>query len=266
MKDFKKAFSEIKYFLLDMDGTVYLGDDLIGCMNQTLDILRAAGKKIVYLTNNSSKTAEEYESKLIRLDLFRSGDIVYTSGMATAEYLSEFFPDKTVNVLGTKALKKSFEAAGVKVCDRGADVCVLAYDTELTYKKLCDFCYDLKKGAKYLATHPDVNCPAPEVFVPDAGAFMAMIEKSTGKVPETIVGKPNFIMGDRLKKRFGAGKSEFIMVGDRLHTDIKFGNNCGFYTALVLSGESTADDIRSSDAEPDFIFDSLNDVVKYINK
>ena len=262
--NFKDVFEKIKYFLLDMDGTLYLGDELIGRMDITLDLLRSRGKKIIYLTNNSSKTPEEYEKKLRRLGLYGAGDEVYTSGMATAEYLKEFYPTATVNLLGTAALKKDFESRGISVVERGADVCVLAYDTELTYKKLCDFCYDLKKGATYIATHPDVNCPAPEVFVPDAGAFMAMIERSTKRSPQVVVGKPNGVMGDRLLKKYNAVRENFIMVGDRLHTDIKFGNNCLFFTALVLSGESTAADIPLQDARPDFVFDSLNDITKII--
>ena len=264
MKDIEKALAEIKYFLLDMDGTVYLGDELIGDMPNTLRRIRSAGKKIIYLTNNSSKTAEEYEHKLKSLGIFCEGDEVYTSGMAAAEYLNEFYPAAKVDLLGTRALKEYFANSGVMLCKRGADVCVLAYDTELTYEKLCDFCYDLNFGAKYIATHPDVNCPAPEVFVPDAGAFMAMIERSTGKTPELVIGKPNFIMGERLKKRYGARSEEFIMVGDRLHTDILFGGNCGFYTALVLSGESEISDIERSKAAPDFIWDSLNDVSRWL--
>ena len=140
---------------------------------------------------------------------------------------------------------------------------MLAYDTELTYEKLCKFVYNLKNGAFYIATHPDINCPAPEVFVPDAGAFMAMIESSTGLKPQKIIGKPYTGMGENLIKRFGALPEEFVMVGDRLHTDIKFGNNCGFNTILVLSGEATLEDLKRYDAKPDFILDSLNDVVEY---
>lgn len=261
--DLKQSIAKIKYFLLDMDGTVYLGDELIGEMDRTLDFLRENGKKIIYLTNNSSKTRFEYEKKLKRLNLFREGDEVYTSGMAAAEYLVRERKDETVCLLGTEALKKDIEAAGIKTVDKNADIALLAYDTELTYEKLCKFVYNLKKGAFYIATHPDINCPAPEVFVPDAGAFMAMIEASTGLKPQLIIGKPYPGMGENLIKRFEASPEEFCMVGDRLHTDIKFGNNCEFNTILVLSGEATMDDLDRYDAKPDFILDSLNDIVKF---
>ena len=264
MEDLKKALKDIEYFLLDMDGTIYLGDELIGEMDKTLDILRAAGKKMVYLTNNSSRGESDYREKLKRMNLWRDGDSVYTSGMATANLLKTDYAGKRVNLLGTNALKSEFVANGIELVDENADICVLAYDTELEYKKLCRFTDDLNRGAYYMATHPDVNCPAQGYFVPDAGAFMAMIEASTKRLPQTVVGKPFPVMGKTLTKKYAADKKEFIMVGDRLHTDIRFGNNCGFYTLLVLSGESTVSDLKNSDASPTFILDSLNEIVEFL--
>ncbi|MBQ7642928.1 MAG: HAD-IIA family hydrolase [Clostridia bacterium] len=265
VNDIKKALKEIKYFLLDMDGTIYIGDELIGKMNETLDILRKNGKSVIYLTNNSSKSKDKYIDKLKKLDLFREGDVVYTSGIAAADYLKSEFRGKKIYLLGTEALKKEFIEKGVTlVDDEQPDICVLAYDTELTYEKLCKFTKYIKKGACYIATHPDVNCPAPEVFVPDAGAFMALIECSTGLKPEKIIGKPYDGMGRELMNKYAAKGNNFVMVGDRLHTDIKFGNNCGFYTIFVLSGECTKEDLKKYDAHPSFILDSLNDIIKYL--
>ena len=261
---FIEKLKTVRYFLLDMDGTVYLGDDLIGQMNKTLDYLRAQGKKIIYLTNNSSKSKIGYYEKLRRLDLYREGDEVYASGTATAEYLLNNHRGANVYLLGTEALKEEFLSAGITLVDGFADVSVLAYDTELTYEKLCRFTYNVTKGSKYIATHSDVNCPASEVFVPDVGSFMALVERSTGKAPEVIIGKPFAYMGENLMRRLNAMNEEFIMVGDRLHTDIKFGNNCGFNTLFVLSGECTLDDLKSSDADPTFVLNELNDIVGFL--
>ena len=260
----KERLSAAKYILLDMDGTIYIGEDVIGDMRNTLATLRSHGKKLIYLTNNSSKTSDEYRKKLERLSLFGDGDEVYTSGMATAEFLNAERKGKSVCLLSTEALRRDFERQGINVVGRGADIAVLAYDTELTYEKLCDFTYSLKKGAEYIATHPDVNCPASEVFVPDAGAFMKLIEASVGRTPDKIVGKPFSGMGESLMRRFSARPQDFFMVGDRLNTDIQFGNNCKFNTILVLSGESTREDVERSSARPDFVLDSLNDVVRYL--
>ena len=247
-----------------MDGTVYLGDELIGKMDKTLDFVRSHGKKIIYLTNNSSKSKYRYYEKLERMNLFREGDDVYTSGMATIDYLKEFYPGKSVYLLGTEAVKEEFISAGIDLVDGLSDISVLAYDTELTYEKLCRFTNNVTKGSLYIATHPDVNCPAPDVFVPDAGAFMALIEKSTGKTPSVIIGKPYAFIGKNLMRLYSATPDEFIMVGDRLYTDVKFGNNCRFNSLFVLSGECGLKDLEYSDAKPDFVLDSLNDIINYL--
>ena len=261
----KQVVKDAKYFLLDMDGTVYLGDNLIGSMDKTLSHLRKNGKKIIYLTNNSSKSVEKYNEKLTKIGLFDGDDFVYTSGIACMEYLNDKFKGKSVYLLGTEDLKKEFIKGGVKLVeDQTPDICVLAYDTELTYQKLCKFVTYLKRGAYYIATHPDVNCPHPEVFIPDAGAFIKLIEASTGLLPAEIIGKPFSGMGDNLQRRLNANKTDFIMVGDRLHTDIAFGNACEFATILVLSGECSVDDIGKLEGKPDFILNSLNDIVDYI--
>ena len=263
-KDLRNALNEIKYFLLDMDGTLYFDDELIGEMDKTLAFLREKGKKLIFLTNNSSKTNEEYVKKLKRIRLFGDGDEVVSSGIACAEYLAEVYGGEKVYLLGTDALKEQFKKRGINVVDGGdADICVLAFDTELTYEKLRVFTDNLQNGAKYIATHPDVTCPAPRFFVPDAGAFIELIKAATGRVPEKIIGKPNTGMGEVLMKKYGAKKNEFIMVGDRLNTDIKFGNNCGFYSLLVLSGESKESDIGENTGHPDFILDNFNDIIRY---
>lgn len=260
-----QVLNAAEYILLDMDGTLYIGDGLIGDMDETLAYLRSKGKKLIYLTNNSSKSRQKYVDKLKNIGLYDDMDFVYTSGIATAEYIKTNYKDKSVFLLGTDALKEEFLANGVKlVDDQTPDLCVLAYDTELTYDKLCKFVTYLKRGALYIATHPDVNCPHPEVFIPDAGAFMELIKASTGLTPSQIIGKPYIGMGVNLMNKLNADKSKFIMVGDRLHTDIAFGNNCGFSTVLVLSGESTKEDIGKTDGIPDFILNSLNDVKNYL--
>ena len=263
-KQFAGVVKNADYFLLDMDGTIYLGDKLIGDMPATLNALRQSGKKIIYLTNNSSKSKQRYYEKLSALGLLGDGDAVYTSGMATAEYIKDNFDGKSVFLLGTEALREEFLSYGVELTDGMADISVLSYDTELTYEKLCRFTENIKSGSKYVATHPDDNCPTADGFVPDAGAFMALVERSTGLLPELIIGKPYPYMGRNLTKKFSLPPEKFIMVGDRLNTDILFGNNSLFNTLFVLSGECTLEDLNRSKARPSFVLDSLNDIVKFL--
>ena len=264
MKSLAEALRETEYFLLDMDGTLYIGDELIGNMPQTLSFLREKGKKIVYLTNNSSKDTEEYREKLRRLSLWGEGDIVYSSGEATAEYLLANFPDKKVYLVGTDALKKEISARGVLIADEDPDICVLAYDTTLTYRKLCDLTRFLFGGAYYIATHPDVNCPAPGAFVPDVGSFIEMFKKSSGREPDVIIGKPYNDMGRAVVSRYKVNPEEVVMVGDRLYTDMAFAVNSGFKSMLVLSGETTKEMYDQSGMNLSVVFDSVNDWTKYL--
>lgn len=262
--DLRKALEEIEYFLLDMDGTIYLSDDPIGDMANTLNFLREKGKKIIYLTNNSSKNVIKYVEKLKKLNFYADSDEVYSSALGAVEYITDNYKGQSVHVLGTENVKEELKNKGLNVTESlHADIALLTYDVELTYEKLCNFVKCINNGAKYFATHPDACCPNVEVFLPDAGSFIKMIEVSNGFTPEVIIGKPSTVMGDNLMRRLNLTPNKFIMVGDRLHTDIKFGVNCNFYTLLVMSGETTKEVLEKSPTKPDFILDSLNDVKNY---
>lgn len=259
-----KIVGETKVFLLDMDGTIYIDETPIGDMNNTLARIRAAGKRIVYCTNNSSRTPDEYEEKLKRIGLWGEGDLVYTSAMATAEYLKKRHKDAGVYVVATDAVKESFAAAGVRLDEETPQVCVLAYDTTLTFEKLKKINRFIVEGATYIATHPDDVCPAKGVFPPDVGSFISLLKTSSGRTPDLICGKPYATMGDCLRRRLGVAANEVTMVGDRLHTDIRFGVNCGFHTILVMSGETTEKIRAASPDKAEACLPSLNDVVPFL--
>lgn len=261
-----RLVKKTQVFLLDMDGTVYLEDSPIGNMAETLAAVRASGRRIVYCTNNSSRTAEEYVRKLERLGLYDPRDAVYTSGMAAAEYLKEQYPGKSVYLVGTDALKRSFGEQGILLGGKDADVAVLAYDTTLTFEKLVTINELIAAGKPYLATHADRVCPAQGVYPPDVGSFIELLKCSSGRSPDVICGKPGRVMGELLMKRLGVAAAAVTMVGDRPYTDIRFGNNNSFGTLLVLSGETTeaaAAHLPASD-RPSAVAESLNDVVRYL--
>lgn len=262
--DIQRLTDKTKVFLLDMDGTIYFDSTPIGDMANTLKAMRAAGKKLVYFTNNSSKTPSEYVEKLRKIGFYDEKDMVYTSGMATAEYINEFYNGKKVYLVGTEALKKDFLSYGINLVEESPDVCVLAYDTTLTFEKLKKINKYIVEGAVYIATHPDAVCPSKDVFPPDVGSFIALLKVSSGKEPDVICGKPYTAMGDCIKRKLGVSADEICMVGDRLHTDIRFGVNNGFNSLLVLSGETTADMLKTSPDVPSAVLPSLNDIVKYL--
>lgn len=248
-------------FLLDLDGTVYLGEKPIGGMAATLARLRTMGKRLVFLTNNSSKSESEYREKLARIGLLEQQDEVYTSGMVAAEYLKEHFAGARVYLVGTKALREEFERADILLCEGSPDVCLLAYDTELTFEKIEKLDGFLRRGVPFLATHPDDVCPSMSGSSPDVGSFLAMFERSSGRRPDLILGKPYTPMGEAIVKRFHTPPAQVCMVGDRMYTDIRFAKRNAFTAVLVLSGETTIETMARYPDIPDLVLDSLNDLI-----
>lgn len=264
MEKITEIIQKVKCFLLDLDGTVYLEGKLIGDMKNTLRKIRESGRKIIYLTNNSSRSNRGYVQKLKKAEVFEEGDEVYTSGNSMEDYLNTYHKGESVYLVGTEELKDEFREAGIKLAEDKVDVVVLSYDTELKYEKLVKLVTHLHRGAKYVCTHGDINCPAEEVYLPDIGSFIALVEKSTGKTPEVNCGKPYTEMGDAIKRKTGLRGEEIMMCGDRLYTDIAFGGVNGIKTMLVLSGETSIEDYNVSKTRADIVLESLNEVTKYL--
>lgn len=261
----EEILRETKGFLLDLDGTVYLDGVPIKNAVQTLRKLRSMGKKLVFLTNNSSKTAEEYRRRLLGSGLFGEGDLVYTSANEAARYFAEHAPSKRVFMLATDAVKREFACAGVQVCEEEPDMCLLAYDTGITYEKICKFDGFLKRGLPYFATHSDDVCPAKGTSVPDAGSFLALFERSSGRRPEHVFGKPDPGMAAGAARMTGLSVKDLCMIGDRTYTDIRFANNCGMKSVLVLSGETKREALGSIPDKPDLVLLELDGLVEGIS-
>ena len=185
---------------------------------------------------------------------------IYTAGDATISYLKSNYPGKHVFLVGTQSLHSNFQQEGIVLVEKDPEVLVLGYDTELTYQKLVDFCLYLRQGLPYVATHPDLNCPSPIGPLPDIGSFMSLIQTSTGRMPDVVLGKPNPGIVQELAKGWGVKVSEILMVGDRLYTDIALGKTAGVKTALVLSGETRREDLAIAKIQPDLVFENLTDL------
>lgn len=256
-----------KVFLLDMDGTIYLGNELIEGSIDFLNKLKDTGRDYLFLTNNASRNKDLYVEKLKNLNIDVDREKIFTSGEATTIFLKKQKPNARIFLLGTEALEEEFLREGFileKERDQNIDFVVLSFDTTLTYEKVWTACDYLSKGIDYVATHPDFNCPLPEgKFMPDAGAIAAMIEASTGRIPK-VIGKPNKETVDSIIEKYGFSKDEIIMVGDRLYTDIKMGEISNISTALVLSGETTLEDYDNSDIKADLILNSVKDFIELL--
>ena len=158
------------------------------------------------------------------------------------------------------------QGEGVSLDSENPDYVLIAYDTELTYKKLCEVCDFVRAGLPYIATHPDYNCPTENGFAPDIGAIIAFIKASTGREPDIVLGKPNQAIMEYALQVTGSSSDETAMVGDRLYTDIAAGVNFGMTSILVLSGETTAGDVACSMIQPDLVFRKLSDMIPFLDK
>lgn len=259
-----KNIKDVELFVFDLDGTVYLGDKEIDGSFSAINQLRAMGKRICFFTNNSSRMHTDYIARLNNLGLRTYSDEIYTSGQVTCEYILDNYRGKKVFLLGNERLKSEFELYGIELVDEDPDICVIGFDTSLSYDRLYKFCQYLHKGLPYISTHPDFFCPADGCPMPDVGAMMEMIRLTVGRMPDNIMGKPHKIAGARLSQKYNLPSRKIAMVGDRLYTDVAFGKNCGFYSILVLSGETTRDMLIHSKIKPDLVLDKVKDIIPLV--
>ena len=263
-EEIRAKLAPVRCFLLDMDGTFYLGDRLIDGSLDFLAALERTGRTARFLTNNSSKSASVYAKKLERMGVDARYRDVISSAHAAAHYCMKTFPGKKCYLLGNPMLREELLAMGMTLTEEDADYVLVAFDTTLDYKKMCVVCDYIREGKPYIATHPDFNCPTETGFIPDMGAIMAFIEASTGRKADVILGKPHRGIVDEALARTGFSLGEMAMVGDRLYTDVATGVNHGMTGILVLSGEATMEDVKASDIKPDLIFGRLADMIPYL--
>ena len=258
---------QTKLFLFDMDGTQYLGDRLYSFTPELLQRLRQSGRKYLFMTNNSSKSVEDYIKKLARLGIEACREDFITSSQATAWYLKENHPGKRLYVCGTNSLKEELRREGFAIAKgpEDTDVIVMGFDTELTFRKLHDVCYTLltRPDIPYIATNPDYVCPTEFGSVPDCGSVCDMVFNATGKRP-VVIGKPTPLMPRLAMQALGYTKEETAVVGDRIYTDIKSGLNAGITTVLVMSGETTREILESSPDKPHIVLENAGFILNML--
>ena len=282
MKDFDKYISpfqhdvlmekcsKIKHVALDMDGTIYMGSTLFDFTIPFLNTLTANGIGYSFLTNNPTKSQEDYLKKLEKLGIHATKDEMYTTAIATIDYIKVHFPNaRRLFILGTPSMIAEFERAGfVSVADDPAerpDVLVVAFDMTLQYSRLCRAAWWAKQGVPYIATNPDKVCPTDkEVVLVDCGSICRCIEYATDRNPDIVIGKPNPDMLDGIKNRYGLDASEIAMCGDRIYTDVAMAHNAGALGVLVLSGETTLETALSSNPQPDITALNITEFAKLL--
>ena len=256
-----------KLFLLDMDGTIYLDNDLFSGTIPFLSYIREIGGRYLFLTNNSSRSVSAYVEKLGKLGIEAAADDFLTSVNALIADLKRRPPYRLCYAFGTESFRTQLREAGIPITDKledGIDCLLIAFDTELNFQKLEDACILLNRGVDFIATNPDWVCPTWYGSVPDCGSVCEMLYRATGRRPR-VIGKPQPEMVKLAMAATGCSPEETMVVGDRLYTDIACGVNAGVDTAFVLSGEGTMEDLEASEVKPTWVFDDIAAILAAMN-
>lgn len=241
----KAKLRKIRHLALDMDGTIYLGSNLFPYTVDFLNTMKVRGIGYSFLTNNPTKSVEDYLTKLSGMGIHADAGNMYTTSLAAIDYLKSHYPEaKRLFFLGTPSMIRQFEQAGYETAaddpDDVPDVLVVAFDMTLTYSRLCRATWWAAQGIPYIATNPDRVCPTDQrTILVDCGSLQRCIEAASGRKPDIVLGKPDPTMLDGIRERHGLEAGEIAMVGDRIYTDIAMGHNAGAISVLVLSGETT---------------------------
>ena len=263
---------KIRHVALDMDGTIYMGGSLFDFTKPFLARLRRLGISYSFLTNNPSKSIADYLAKLEGMGIEATADEMYTTALATIDYIRTHYPEaKRLFLLGTPSMQEEFIKAGfISTADDPKDrpdVVVAAFDMTLQYSRLCRAAWWASQGVPYIATNPDRVCPTDqEVVLVDCGSICKCIEHATGRKPDITLGKPDPNMLTGVRQRYGLEAEEIAMVGDRIYTDIEMAHNAGAFGVLVLSGETTDEVAAAAEKQPHLTIDSIGVLGELLEK
>ena len=253
------SLNGIKAVFLDLDGTIYLGNELIDGAVEFLNRCEENGVQRFFLSNNSSKSVTEYLEKLHGLGIPAEANDVLLSTHDLISWLGAEGVTETY-LVGTEGMRSMLEEVGVSTRSGEPQYVVLGYDTEIDYEKLATASIHLHNGIPLVASHPDIVCPSPDGGLPDVGAYLALFKATTGVSPSHICGKPNAGMILHKIEELGLQPSQCAMVGDRLYTDMEMAAQADVVGVLVLSGEATLDDLEAAPQTPSVVVNSVADL------
>lgn len=247
-------------YIFDLDGTIYLGDTALPGAQATVAALRAAGRRAIFLSNNPTRTRDQYAAKLTRLGIPTPVEDIVTSAFVLARWLQREAPGARLFVVGEEPLKHELSAAGFQLVERPGeiDIVVASFDRTFVYAKL-QIAFDaIRAGARLVGTNPDRFCPTPGGGEPDAAAIIAAIEACTDARCDPIVGKPSLIMVATVLDMLDLPPERCMMVGDRLETDIRMGLDAGMATCLVLTGDANLAALAASGLKPALVLERID--------
>ncbi len=251
----RESLHKLRHLIIDMDGVLYRGSKPIPGTRAFIDFLRDQGISFVLATNNATKTPQQFADKLAGMNVTVHPDEILTSALATATYLAGIAPAGTrVFVVGQDGLRLALQQAGFELVKDNAQYVVAGMDFEICYERLRDACLQIRAGATFVGTNPDLTFPSELGIVPGAGSIMAFLEAATGIKP-TIIGKPQTAMMEQALVRMSAQPAVTAVLGDRLETDILAGKRAGLSTLLVLTGVTGKNMLATAKIQPDLVFD-----------
>lgn len=248
-----------KGYLIDLDGTIYLGKELIPAGKRFIERLQEKNIPYLFVTNNTTKTPNAVKQRLAKeFNINVPEESVYTATLATVDYMDQLNKGKKVFVIGESGLKDGILAGGYEMTEDNPDYVVVGLDTQVTYEKIKIATIAIRNGAHFIGTNPDKNIPTEEGLLPGAGSFLALLETATQIKPK-IIGKPEAVIMNAALKRLGLAKEEVVMVGDNYETDIKAGLQNDIPSLLVLTGFTPADAVPDLPVAPTHVIESLDE-------
>ena len=259
----RKRLEQIQLLVLDMDGTIYLGDKLYTYTRSFLSRVQDSGRDFCFFTNNSSKNRDSYLKKLKKMQIDIPPEKMLISSDVIIQWLKKNHFGKSAFVVGTADLLEDFNQNKIELDDKNPDYVIIGFDTTLTYEKLSKACSFIRNGTPVYGVNPDLNCPIEGGFIPDCGSIAALVQASTGVSCE-FFGKPSRHTLEYLLSFTGYPADRVAIIGDRLYTDIATASGSDVTSILVLSGETNADDLINSTIQPDLVVENIGYLIDYL--
>ena len=247
-----------KGYLIDLDGTMYRGEERIEEASDFIKALQERNLPYLFVTNNSTRKPEQVADKLVQFDIPAAPEQVFTTSMATANFIYERKQNASVYMIGEEGLRDALVEKGFTLADSNPDFVVVGLDREVTYEKLAKACLAVRNGATFISTNGDIAIPTERGLLPGNGSLTSVVTVSTTVNP-IFIGKPESIIMEQALKVLGTTKEETLMVGDNYDTDILAGMNAGMDTLLVHTGVTSVEKLTEYEMQPTHVVHSLTE-------
>lgn len=255
-------------FCFDLDGTIFVGNEILPGAKEMIEFVRRQHKKLLFITNSPTQTRKECQFRLEKMGITVKVEEIMTAPFISAMYFSEFFPDSLIYIVGEKAIEKEFKQFSLRVTadPMEATHILVGLDRDFTYEKLNLAMNAVRNGAKLVVTNPDPSCPVPGGYISDTLAIARSIEVASGHSIDKVIGKPSTYYGDKIYQTLKVERDRCLIIGDRLETDIKLGIINNFRTCLVLTGVAYREHIEEMKIYPDYIVENLLSLFENMSK